>query len=259
MRRLIVEEPVTRAAPWALRLAWLSLAVVGLALLLVRDPRAETAAALAALGSGVGLAALAVLLAIAAFVRIWREGARGLGVAVGGLLLAALVLAYPAYMAARSAMLPPLTDVSTDIENPPAFSRSRAAWEARGGRLPRDSNPAARALQREAYPQIAPLTLDLGPDEAFALAMKAAQNRKWQVVESYKPGGRAGNGRIEAVVRSRLLGLPYDVTVRLHPRADGTRIDVRAATRFGDRDFGQNADHIRAYLDEIGNLALAVK
>ncbi|MGX7708317.1 DUF1499 domain-containing protein [Methylobacterium sp. Gmos1] len=259
MRRLIVEEPVTRAAPWALRLAWLSLAVVGLSLLLVRDPRAETEAALAALGSGVGLAALAVLLAVAAFVRVWREGARGLGVAVGGLLLAALVLAYPAYMAARGAMLPPLTDVSTDIENPPAFSRSRAAWEARGGRLPRDSNPAARALQREAYPQIAPLTLDLGPDEAFALAMKAAQNRKWQVVESYKPGGRVGNGRIEAVVRSRLLGLPYDVTVRLHPRADGTRIDVRSATRFGDRDFGQNADHIRAYLDEIGNLALALK
>jgi uncharacterized protein (DUF1499 family) len=259
MRRLIVEEPVTRAAPWALRLAWLSLAVVGLSLLLVRDPRAETEAALAALGSGVGLAALAVLLAVAAFVRIWREGARGLGVAVGGLLLAVLVLAYPAYMAARGAMLPPLTDVSTDVENPPAFSRSRAAWEARGGRLPRDSNPAARALQREAYPQIAPLTLDLGPDEAFALAMKAAQNRKWQVVESYRPGGRDGNGRIEAVVRSRLLGLPYDVTVRLHPRADGTRIDVRSATRFGDRDFGQNADHIRAYLDEIGNLALAVK
>lgn len=259
MRRLIVEEPVTRAAPWALRLAWLSLAVVGLALLLVRDPRAETEAALAALGSGVGLAVLAVLLAVAAFVRIWREGARGLGVAVGGLLLAAVVLAYPAYMAARGVMLPPLTDVSTDVESPPAFSRSRAAWEARGGRLPRDSGPAARALQREAYPQIAPLTLDLGPDEAFALAMKAAQNRKWQVVESYKPGGRAGNGRIEAVVHSRLLGLPYDVTVRLHPRADGTRIDVRSATRFGDRDFGQNADHIRAYLDEIGNLALAVK
>ncbi|SEP44900.1 Protein of unknown function [Methylobacterium sp. ap11] len=259
MRRLILEEPVTRAAPWSLRLAWFSLAVVAIALVLVRDPRAETDAAMTVLVSGVGLAALAVLLALAAFVRIWREGAQGLRTAVGGLLLAALVLAYPAYMTARGVMLPPLTDVSTDIENPPAFSRSRAAWEARNWRLPRDSSPAARALQREAYPQIAPLTLDLGPDEAFALALKAAQNRKWQVVESYRPGGRVGNGRIEAVVRSRLLGLPYDVTVRLHPRADGTRIDVRSSTRFGDRDYGQNADHIRAYLDEIGNLALAVK
>ncbi|GJD48831.1 hypothetical protein OPKNFCMD_1557 [Methylobacterium crusticola] len=259
MRRLIVQEPVTRAAPWALRLAWFALAVVGIALLLVRDPRAETDAALAALVSGVGVALLAVLLALGAFVRVWREGARGLGTAVGGLMLAACVLAYPGYMAARGLMLPRLTDVATDIDNPPAFSRSRAAWAARGGRLAPDPSPATRALQREAYPQVAPLTLDLGADEAFGLAMKAVQNRKWQVIESYKPGGRIGNGRIEAVVRSRLLGLPYDVTIRLHPRADGTRIDVRSASRLGDRDFGQNADHVRAFLDELANLALAVK
>ncbi|MFE1601118.1 DUF1499 domain-containing protein [Methylobacterium sp. ID0610] len=259
MRRLIAEEPVTRAAPWSLRFAWFALAVVGIALILVRDPRAETGPALAALGAGVVVAALAVLLALGAFVRIWNEGARGLGTAVGGLLLAGLVLAYPGYMAARGLMLPRLTDISTDIAEPPAFSRSRAAYAARAGRLPPDVTPAARALQREAYPQIAPLTLDLGADEAYQLALKAAANRKWQVVEAYRPGGRVGNGRIEAVVRSRLLGLPYDVTVRVKPRADGARLDVRAASRYGDRDFGQNADHIRSYLEELSNLAIAVK
>ncbi|ACL59264.1 DUF1499 domain-containing protein [Methylobacterium nodulans] len=259
MRRLIIEEPVTRAAPWSLRFAWFALAVVGISLLLVRDPRAETGAALAALGAGVVVAILAVLLALGAFVRIWNEGARGLRTAVGALFLAALVLAYPGYMAARGLMLPRLTDIATDIADPPAFSRSRAAYAARAGRLPPDVSPAARALQREAYPQIAPLTLDLSADEAYQLALKAAANRKWQVIESSRPGGRIGNGRIEAVVRSRLLGLPYDVTVRVRPRADGSRIDVRAASRYGDRDFGQNADHIRSYLDELSNLALAVK
>ncbi|MGY2047187.1 DUF1499 domain-containing protein [Methylobacterium sp. JK268] len=259
MRRLIVEEPVTRAAPWSLRCAWFALAVVAIALLLVRDPRAETGPALAAMAAGVGVALLAVLLAIGAFVRVWNEGARGLGTATAGLFLAALVLAYPGLMAVRGATLPRLTDIATDIADPPAFSRSRAAYAARGGWLPPDVAPGPRALQREAYPQIAPLTLDLGPDEAFQLALKAAGNRKWQVVESYKPGGRVGNGRIEAVVRSRLLGLPYDVTVRVRPRADGARIDVRAASRYGDRDFGQNADHIRSYLEELSNLALAVK
>ncbi|WP_407526731.1 DUF1499 domain-containing protein [Methylobacterium oryzisoli] len=259
MRRLIAEEPVTRAAPWSLRLAWFAVAVVGLSLLLVRDPRAQTGPALVALAAGVAVAVLAVLLAVGAFVRIWQEGARGLGTAVGGLLVAALVLAYPGYMAARGALLPKLTDVATDIDNPPAFSRSRAADAARGGRLPPEVSPADRALQRESYPQVAPLTLDLGADEAFQLALKAAANRRWQVIEAQKPGGRIGNGRIEAVVRSRLLGLPYDVTVRIRPRADGARIDVRAASRYGDRDFGQNADHVRSYLEELSNLALAVK
>ncbi|WP_298953242.1 DUF1499 domain-containing protein [uncultured Methylobacterium sp.] len=259
MRRLIVEEPVTRAAPWSLRLAWFALAVSAIALGLVRSPRAETGPALAALGAGVALALVAVLLALGAFVRVWREGARGLRTAVAGLFVGAIVLAYPAYTALRGATLPALADVSTDTDNPPAFSRSAAAYAARDGRLPPDPTPAARAEQREAYPRIAPLTLDLGPDEVFQLALKAAAARKWTIVESYRPGGRVGNGRIEAVARSRLLGLPSDVTVRLHPRADGTRIDVRAATRLGDRDFGRNADQIRAYLDEIANLALAVK
>lgn len=259
MRRLLIEEPVTRAGPLACRLALLSLIVTGLALVLVRDPRAETMPALATLVAGFGVALLALAAAAFAFVRVWREGARGVGAAVAGVFLAGLVLAYPAYAAIRGLRLPALTDITTDIDNPPAFSRSRAAFAARDGRYPPDPGPAARERQRAAYPQIAPLTLDLDADEAFELARKAAVNRKWQIVEAIRPGGRLGNGRIEAVSRGLLLNLPDDVTVRVHPRADGARIDVRSASRLGDRDFGANADRIRAYLDEVANLALAVK
>jgi uncharacterized protein (DUF1499 family) len=259
MRRPIVEEPVTRAGPLARRLALFAILVTGLALVLVRDPRAETGPALATLAAGLGVAALAVLAAGFAFVRVWREGARGLGAAVAGLFLAALVLAYPAYAALRGLRLPALTDISTDIENPPAFSRSRTAFAARDGRYPPEPGPEARERQRAAYPQIAPLTLDVDAEEAFELARKAAVNRRWQIVEAIRPGGRLGNGRIEAVSRGLLLNLPDDVTVRVRPRADGARIDVRSASRLGGRDFGVNADRIRAYLDEVSNLALALK
>ncbi len=259
MRRLLVDEPVTRAGPLARRLALLSVLVTALAVILVRDPRTETGAALATLGAGLAVAVLAVAVAAFAFVRVWREGARGLGAAVAALVLAGLVLAYPAYAGLRGLRLPALTDITTDIDNPPAFSRSRAAFAARDGRYPADPGPAARERQRAAYPQIAPLTLDLDADEAFELARKAAVNRHWQIVEAIRPGGRIGNGRIEAVARGRLLNLPDDVTVRVHPRADGARIDVRSASRLGTRDLGVNADRIRAYLDEVANLALAVK
>lgn len=259
MRRLLIEEPVTRAGPYARRVAWFALIVTLIALLVVRDPRAETVPALAALGSGLALALLAVVLALLAFVRVWREGARGLGAALGGLFIASLVLAYPAYAALRGLRLPAITDVTTDIDNPPAFSRSRLAFAARDGRYPPDPGPEAREKQRAAYPQIAPLTLDLGADEAFELARRAAVNRRWQIVETIRPGGRVGNGRIEAVARSFLLNLADDVTVRVRPRADGARIDVRSASRLGTRDLGANADRIRAYLDEVANLAIAVK
>lgn len=259
MRRLPFEEPVTRAGPYARNFAVVSLLATLFGMLLVRDPRADTAAALAALGGALVLAILAIGLALVAFVRVWREGARGLGAALAGLVLATLVLGYPAFTALRGLRLPALSDVTTDTDNPPAFSRSRAAFAARDGRYPPDPGPAARVDQRAAYPQIAPLTLDIDADEAFELARKAALNRKWQIVEAIRPGGRIGNGRIEAVSRGLLLNLADDVTVRVRPRADGARIDVRSASRLGTRDFGANADRIRAYLDEVANLAIAVK
>lgn len=259
MRRLLIEEPVTRAGPLARRLAAFSIVATGIALILVRDPRADTDAALVALVAGLGIALTAAIAAVFAFVRVWREGARGLGAALAGLVLALIVLGYPAYLGLRGLRLPALSDISTDIDNPPAFSRSRAAFATRGGRYPADPGPSIRERQRGAYPQIAPLTLDIGADEAFELARKAALNRHWQIVEAIRPGGRTGNGRIEAVARGLILNLPDDVTVRIRPRADGARIDVRSASRLGGRDFGSNADRIRAYLDDVANLALAVK
>jgi uncharacterized protein (DUF1499 family) len=117
--------------------------------------------------------------------------------------------------------------------------------------------PQVREAQREAYAQIAPLTLDVGPDEAFELVRKAAANRGWQVVEAVRPGGRVGTGRIEAVDRTFLLRLPDDVTVRIRPRVDGTRIDVRSASRIGNHDLGTNARRIRAFLEEVSNLAIS--
>ncbi len=259
MRHIIIEEPVSRAAQWSVRVAWFSLAVTLIAVALLRFQAVELLPGFAALAAGLGLALSAVILAFAAFVRIWTEGRRGVKSAVGGLLIAFVVLGWPGWHVANGLTLPALNDVSTDIENPPAFSRSRAVLEARRGRVPPDPPPETRAKQAAAYPQVAPITLDVPAEEAFELAQKAALNQGWRILEATKPGGRLGLGRIEAVDRTLLLRLPDDVTVRVRPRADGARIDVRSASRIGKHDFGQNARRVRAYLEEISNLAIALK
>jgi uncharacterized protein (DUF1499 family) len=227
--------------------------------LLIRLGRVDYAAGFAALGTGLALAFFAIVFSLLAFVRIWQEGRRGLGSALRGLVLAAAVLAYPAWFAVKAATLPAINDITTDTENPPAFSRSRAALEARAGRVPPDVPAEVREAQREAYTQIAPLTLDVGPDEAFELVRKAAGNLGWQVIEAVRPGGRVGLGRIDAVDRTFLLKLPDDIAIRLRPRADGTRIDIRSASRVGNHDLGANARRIRAFLEEVSNLAIATK
>lgn len=257
MRRLILEEPVSRPAKWSPVVAWYALVVTVMAVLLIRFGRVDYTAGFVTLGAGLALALLAIVLSGLGFLRIWQEGRRGLGSAVQGLLVALLVLAYPSWFAAKAVTLPPLNDVTTDTDNPPSFSRSRAALDARGGRVPPDVSPEVRETQREAYDRIAPLTIDLPPDEAFEIVRKAAENRGWQIVEAVSPGGRMGLGRLEAVDRTFLLRLPDDVTVRLRPRADGTRIDVRSASRVGTHDLGANAARIRAFLEEVSNLAIA--
>ncbi len=257
MRRLIIEEPVSRPAKWSPTVASFALVVTVMAVLLIRFGRVDYTAGFVVLGTGLSLALLAIVLSAMAFIRIWQEGRRGLGSAIRGALIAVLILAYPSWFAVKAVTLPPITDVSTDTENPPAFSRSRAALEARGGRVPPNATPEQRELQREAYVQIAPITLDLPPEEAFEIVRKAAQNRGWQIIEAVKPGGRVGNGHLEAVDRTFLLRLPDDVTVRLRPRVDGTRIDIRSASRFGRHDLGTNAQRIRRFLEEVSNLAIA--
>ncbi|SCY90707.1 DUF1499 domain-containing protein [Microvirga guangxiensis] len=259
MRRLIIEEPYSRPAKWSPTLAWFALIVTVLSALMIRFNRIDYQSGFIALGLGLAIAIVAVGFSLIAFIRIWQEGRRGLSSAIKGLLLAALVLGYPSYLGLKALTLPAISDVSTDTDNPPTFSRSRATLEARGGRVPPDVGPEEREMQREAYVQIAPLSLDIPPEDAFPLVVKAAENLGWQIVETVPPGGRTGIGRLEAIDRGFPLKLPDDITVRVRPRVDGTRIDIRSASRIGHHDLGTNAARIRKFLEEASNLALAVK
>lgn len=249
-RRLVFEEPVSRAALWSRRLAWFALAVLLLALLVFRSGE-PTLEGLAPVAAAYGLALLALLLSLLAFARIWQIGHRGVGMAAGAFLMGVLMLVPAAYVVFKLVTLPALADISTDIDDPPAFSRSRIALDARTGRVPPDVPAERRRLQRRAYPKTVPIVLEVPAETAFDIARRAAIARGWQVLEATRPGGRSGAGRIEAVARARLLRTAEDITIRIRPRADGSRIDIRSASRIGPHDLGINAARIAAFADEV--------
>jgi hypothetical protein len=56
---------------------------------------------------------------------------------------------------------------------------------------------------------------------------------------------------IQYRTRSLVLGIRQDVVVRLSEEEETTFVDMRAATRVGDHDFGLNADLIRTFLRDL--------
>jgi uncharacterized protein (DUF1499 family) len=254
VRRRMIEEPVSRLAAWSLRLALFSLVATFMALIVVRSGALDLVPALSTLAGALVLAAVAILLAFAAGIVIWREGLGGLRQAVLAVLIGVALIAYPAYLAVRAYQLPAIYDVTTDPIDPPQF-------DAIARLRPRDANPVAyqglyaAELQHAAYPDIEPEESTATPQEAFDVAMKIIVKRKWRVVDARPPrspaGGRPTDGIIEAVARSLILGFPEDVVVRIRPTSDGTRLDVRSASRYGRTDLGSNAERVRNLIADI--------
>lgn len=243
----------SRLARWSERLAWLSLPVIIVAVVLVRGRRLPLETGLLVLLGGILLAAAAVAVALVAALEIWRKGHRGLAPLARGLALALLVLAWPGYLSVQALRLPVLNDISTNIDDPPAFSRSQVVYDAREGYTPPGIERALRERQRLAYPQVKTVLLDNEPTEAFQLVQRAVKTLKWRVIEEIPPDERRGIGRIEAIDETLLMRFRDDITIRLRWTGSQTRIDIRSASRLGRHDFGTNARRILRLIEEINN------
>lgn len=61
-------------------------------------------------------------------------------------------------------------------------------------------------------------------------------------------GGDVAEGFVTYVVRSRLMGFPDAVSVRVHPEGEMTRIDIYSRSRFGYSDLGVNRSRVARWL-----------
>lgn len=251
MREAVIEEPTARAALWSRRLILFALNVALIGVFMARASTTDVSGALAVIAAAFVIAGAAGLLALAALVHVWTSGERGAGMAVLSGLMAAALLAYPAYLGYRAFRVPQINDVTTDAADPPSFSRSSRALAARFGHVPGDPAAGVRETQAKAYPDVGPITLDLEAEEVYTIVQKTIAARGWRVIEMVGPGGRSGVGHIDAIDRSLILGLPDDIAVRIRPLAGRTRIDLRSTSRFGRTDFGVNARRIQTFADEL--------
>jgi uncharacterized protein (DUF1499 family) len=196
-------------------------------------------------GAYAGIAGIVLSLAVLAWA--YRRGARRQMAAAAVAFVAALVaVGIPVRWLRAAQSVPPIHDISTDLENPPAFEAVVPLRADAPNTLERP--PIVAQQQREGYPDLAPITLAQPVPEVFDRALAAAQDAGWEIVTADK-----STGRIEATDTTRWFGFKDDVVVRLTPWGAGTRVDVRSVSRVGRSDVGTNARRIERYLDALGS------
>jgi uncharacterized protein (DUF1499 family) len=226
-----------------------AIALLGLVLLGAAGPAyrvgvpLEGAFALLRWGAYVG-AAGAALAGAAAVAARWRKDHKAMWVAVAALAGALAVVAIPYWWQREAQRVPPIHDITTDLDNPPSFQAVVPLRADAPNTL--DRPPLLAVQQREGYPDIQPVTLPLPPDRVFNRALDVAQRMGWEVVGSDQQAGR-----VEATATTRWFGFKDDVVVRVTAWGSGSRVDVRSVSRVGRSDVGTNARRIR---DFLGNL-----
>jgi uncharacterized protein (DUF1499 family) len=251
-------EPVSRLASLARNLAVFSVVAVLVSIVIVRFGFLEIKPALATFFGALGCAALSILVGLLGFVAIWRNGSRGMSHILLAIMINAVVLAYPAYLALQYRTLPAIHDITTDPVDPPRFEALARLRTGDGANTAVYAGLYSAEQQRQAYPDIEPLQLEIPVDRAYAITRQLVNKRKWLVIDERGPAPPRRIGRIEAVARTPIMGFREDVSIRVAPDGElDSRVDIRSSSRYFESDLGSNAARVTKFIDELSTAAEA--
>jgi uncharacterized protein (DUF1499 family) len=192
---------------------------------------------------GLGMALIGLVTSIVGIVATGAgKGREGRSTAVRGLVLCIGVLVALGIPASQGRDVPRINDITTNVEDPPAFVK---AFELNPGRDMAYPGASFAEQQQQGYPDLATLVIEDSPDEAFDKVHNALAGMPRIAITDEN----RAEGRIEATETSALFRFKDDVVVRIRPFQDGgSRIDVRSKSRDGKGDMGVNAKRIRTLL-----------
>jgi len=138
----------------------------------------------------------------------------------------------------KASSLPPIHDISTDTQDPPAFE---APLDYRKAAVNPPAYPGEKTAdaQHSAYPDVATLYSSVSCEGVLAAAKTVAEQLGWQIVASSE--GDGSECRLEAIARTGWFGLYDDIVMRGRDNGYETAIDTRAKARIGVSDLGRNA------------------
>lgn len=243
----IAERQTSKAAGWSRRTGAFAVVLLLTVLIGHRYDLVETPVFLWVLAIVALLAAFALLFAGFAFSRLWNFGDRGGRDLTVGALLALLVLAPYGVVAYQAATYPPLNDISTDLDDPPALAAARTS----DMNMLSPPTPGEQRLQTETYPLVTGRSYDLPFDSVLEAVETVLDRRDWQLIGPFPDASGQSEVTIDALAKSFVLSLPADVAIRVADDGDAVIVDMRSASRYGRYDLGDNAARIVDFLAEL--------
>jgi uncharacterized protein (DUF1499 family) len=178
MRRGIPERR-SRAAGWARLAGGLTLPVLALSVAGARIGVVPQIALQPVVIAGFVLGCVALGLALYSLADIWVTGAEGARTAFAGIVYASPVLVTLGLVAAAAIAYPRLTDVSTDLEDPPRFFAPGAAHSA--------PDPGRSAVQRTSYPTIVSHLYPMSLGTVYVAVRDVIVEKGWTVTRDVHP------------------------------------------------------------------------
>jgi uncharacterized protein (DUF1499 family) len=170
---------------------------------------------------------------------------RAKGYVVIVFLLMGSATAVALYWQNEARSVPPIHDITTDLQNPPEFvAMVRLREDAPNP--PEYAGEETAEAQREAYPDIQPLITSRDLQEVMDEAIFLIVNRGWELAAINR-----NDGRIEATEKLAWFGFKDDVVLRFTETEEGTRVDMRSKSRIGRSDVGVNAKRIEKFLKDL--------
>lgn len=185
-----------------------------------------------------------VLAACALVALFWSLRQRRTGLVAQSIiatLIGLLTIGLPMQLVKRGQTMPAIHDISTDMQNPPAFI-ALAGLRSTFPNGVEYGGPTVAAAQLEGYPDITSLTLAAKPEEALAQCLRVARALGWEVVATSQ-----ADLRIEATDTTPFFAFKDDIIIRITPSGPASRVDLRSVSRVGRSDLGTNARRIREF------------
>jgi len=225
-------------AIWARRFGSLAVPLTVVPVLLHREQFMSSADFAIVESVAAGVAALALILGLSAYVRLWITGDRGWGKATWGMFFALICLAPFGWLGYQAVRYPLVNEVATSFGDPlPLSSAIRVV----------PTGAALQELVAAKFPNARTRSYPIDATQMFEAIEDLVDQRGWEVRTRREPPTALDSGQLNAISVS-LFGFRDEVAIRVVGTPSGSTVDMRSWPLSGFQDFGENGRRVEEFL-----------